>query len=748
MATFSSPVTIQTLKTRQLKVFKPNVSVKRSLFATYIVVSFAPFAPNAIAQAAAESNASTLKPITVQPRSASASAEAFGLGDAPLARTPLSAASISAEQIKALGANRLADVIKLDASVSDAYNTVGYWDYATVRGFVLSNKSNFSRDGLPISAETFIPLDNKERVDILKGTSGLQAGISAPGGLINYQVKRPTNNDLRSVGLELRSFGTYAVNADLGGRFGEGKAFGYRVNLSQEGLNAAAPDTKGSRQLAALALDWRIDRSSLLEGEIEYSRKSQPSIPGLSLLGNTLPAPNARININNQPWSQPVELLGTTGSLRYERALNTAWRASVQLGTQRLTSNDRAAFPFGCFDAGTNVYNADRYCSNGDYDLYDYRSEGEKRSTTAAKLEIKGQLATGSVRHALSMGALLSHYTERGQTGAYNATTPGTINLYAPTVVAPDPSATSPYTNRDERSTELFAADAIQWNEQLSTWLGLRHTRLQRASSRTDPTDPRPTDYSAGISTPWLAVAYQINAAHMLYASAGQGVESQVVPNRPAQYSNAGVALPALKSSQAELGIKAAGQDLNWSLAYFNIRRPVSNLDGCARLGISPCTGDYDGQAVHSGLEANAQANLGAWSLGGGITAINAKREGSTLEPLTNGQRPTNVPQWIARLNAQYRFAALPGLTASGHLSHEGARNVLADGSVSLPAWTRVDAGLAYATKLQGVATNWTLGIDNLLNSQFFKESPTQFGHTYLFPQQPRSLRISMQAAL
>ena len=706
----------------------------------------------AVAQASSAANANTLSPITVQPRRSAASAEAFGLGDAPLERTPLSASSISAAQLSAIGAHRLADAIKLDASVSDAYNTVGYWDYATVRGFVLSNKSNFSRDGLPISAETYLPLDNKERVDILKGTSGLQTGTSAPGGLVNYQVKRPTANDLRSVGLELRSFGGYAVSADLGGRFGTDKALGYRVNLAQEGLNAAAPGTKGSRQLAALAMDWRIDRDSLLEGEIEYSRKSQPSIPGLSLLGNALPATNthvnARININNQPWSQPVELMGTTGSLRYERAINAAWRGSVQLGTQRLTSNDRAAFPFGCFDAGTNVYNADRYCSNGDYDLYDYRSDGETRNTTAAKFELKGQLATGSVRHSLSMGALLSRYTERGRTDAYNATTPGTINLYAPIVVAPDPSATSPYTNRDERSNEFFAADTIQWNSQLSTWLGLRHTSLQRQSVRTSATSPRATDYSASVTTPWLAAAYQLSPAHLLYASAGQGIESQVVPNRPAQYTNAGVALPALKSSQAELGIKGAAQDLNWSVAYFNIRRPVSNLDGCARLGISPCTGDYDGQAVHSGLEANAQANLGAWTLGGGITAIKARREGSTLEPLNNGQRPTNVPQWIARLNAQYRFAALPGLSASGHLSHEGARNVLADGSVSLPAWTRVDAGLSYATKLQGVATNWTLGIDNLLNRQFFKESPYQFGHIYLFPQQPRSVRISVQAAL
>ena len=69
--------------------------------------------------------------------------------------------------------------------------------------------------------------------------------------------------------------------------------FGYRLNLATEKLNTPAPNTRGSRQLAALAMDWRIGSDSLLEAEVEYSRRSQPSVPGLSLLGNSraLPPP-------------------------------------------------------------------------------------------------------------------------------------------------------------------------------------------------------------------------------------------------------------------------------------------------------------------------------------------------------------------------------------------------------------------------------------------------------------------------
>ena len=82
--------------------------------------------------------------------------------------------------------------------MSDAYNAEGYIDYLTVRGFVLDNRYNFRRDGLPISAETSIPLDNKARIEVLKGTSGIQVGTSAPGGLVNYVVKRPLETPLRT----------------------------------------------------------------------------------------------------------------------------------------------------------------------------------------------------------------------------------------------------------------------------------------------------------------------------------------------------------------------------------------------------------------------------------------------------------------------------------------------------------------------------------------------------------------------
>ncbi len=722
-------------------------SLKYSIGASAIIL----IASNATAQTGSTANADNaviqLKPVSISVPASNTSVDITGFSDSPPQRTPISAAVITATQIQALGAKRLADVIKLDSSVSDAYNTTGYWDYTTVRGFVLDNKFNYRREGLPISAETFIPLDNKERVEILKGTSGIQAGTSAPGGLINYAVKRPTAQPLRSIKVEAATAGAVAVAADLGGRFGTDNVFGYRLNLASEKLNTPTPNTRGRRELAALAMDWRIGKDSLLETEVEYSKRSQPSVPGLSLLGSALPAADPRININNQPWSLPVELQGTTGSLRFEQAINHDWRWSAQWGGQRLTSNDRAAFPFGCTDSNGIDYYADRYCPNGDVDLFDYRSENEARKTNAVQAQLKGKLKTGAIEHQLSLGVMHSKYQETGNKGAYNYATPGTVNLYAPITTAPDASLTAEYTQRNDKSLEISVADAIEWSSQFSTWIGLRHTKLSRSSERTDPQDLRATSYTASVTTPWLGAAYQVVPSTMLYASWGQGVESQVVPNR-AQYTNPGVALPVLKSRQLELGVKYAQDTVSASLAWFNIRRPVSNLDACNRQGISPCEGAYDGSAVHSGLETNAQWAQGPWGIGAGLTLLKAQRKDSLLEPTLNGQRPSNVPNIIARLNASYQFSSLPGLAINGHLSHEGARNVLPDGKVSLPAWTRVDAGLSYGHKLAGAQATWTLGIDNLLNKQFLKESPYQFGHVYLFPQQARTVRAGLSVSL
>ena len=230
-----------------------------------------------------------LQPITVTGR-ATPPATVSGWGDTPLAKTPIQASVFGSEQLKDGGVQRLSDLTAVDPAVSDAYNAEGYWDFLTVRGYVIDNRFNFRRDGLPINAETSIPLDNKARIEILKGTSGMQAGTSAPGGLVNYVVKRPLDAPLRSVSLEWRQPGTVTGALDLSQRFRTDQAFGVRLNAAAAHLDPMVRDSKGMRNLLALAADWRISPDTLIEAEIENSHRSQPSQPGFSMLGNSVPS--------------------------------------------------------------------------------------------------------------------------------------------------------------------------------------------------------------------------------------------------------------------------------------------------------------------------------------------------------------------------------------------------------------------------------------------------------------------------
>ncbi|MBS7807139.1 TonB-dependent siderophore receptor [Variovorax sp. PCZ-1] len=678
----------------------------------------------------------TLKPVVI---SAPTQRQQLGIGgfDAPLSEQPISATVITAEDIKASGAQRLSDLYKLDSSVSDAYNAVGYIDYATVRGFVIDNKFNYRRDGLPISGDTAIHLANKERVEILKGTSGIQAGTSAPGGLVNYVVKRPTSKPIRSMDLSADSNGQLGAALDLGGRFGADNAQGYRLNVATDRLSSSAPGTRGNKQLLALSLDSRVGRDGLLEAEFEWARQSQPNVPGLSVLGSTglLPPADPKLNLNRQAWSQHTEFEGLTGSLRYTQAINDQWQWSAHLGSQRLKTDDRIAFPFGCGNAGSGACNA--FYDNGDVDIYDFASVGERRKKAAAQFKLDGSLQTGSVRHALSLGALQSN--SRIQTSDQIFAYAGTLNLNTPNQPLPaNPAATPNSANTlREKTRELFATDVISWNESFKTWLGLRHTSVSRQDQL------NASNYSQNFTTPWLAASYQ-TGAYTLYASHGQGIESDIVA--ALNTTNPNQVLPARRSRQTEIGIKHSSANQSWQATVFDITRPMSSADACGLAGISPCNVQPDGSSQHQGLELSAQKQLGAWQLGGSGTWLRAERQGSTTAAAINGLKPTNVPSHILRLNAAYRIA--PDWLVGAHIGHEGKRAILPDNSLQLPAWTRLDASLKWDTQINGAKSSLQINIHNLLDKRFFQESPYQFGHAYLFPAQARALRMSLNISL
>ena len=226
--------------------------------------------------------------VTVSGRNALNPVSVAGFGDVPLARLPFSASVLNTSQLQDAGIKSIGDLTRLDAGITDAYNAPGYWGQLAVRGFTLDNRFNYRRDGLPINAETVIAQGNKQALEVLKGTSGLQAGTSAPGGLVNLVVKRP-RDQVHSLGLAWEQDGSVGLAVDVGQRQGR---LGWRINAGAERLDPTTRNSQGDRHLLAAAVDWQATPGAMLEAEIEWSRQRQPSTPGFSLLGGHLPDAN------------------------------------------------------------------------------------------------------------------------------------------------------------------------------------------------------------------------------------------------------------------------------------------------------------------------------------------------------------------------------------------------------------------------------------------------------------------------
>jgi iron complex outermembrane recepter protein len=636
-----------------------------------------------------------------------------GFGDTPLARLPMSGSVTSEAQLKDAGTRSLADLTQLDASINDAYNAEGYWGIVSIRGFTLDNRSNYRRDGLPINAETAIALDNKASIEVLKGTSGVQTGISAPGGLVNFVIKRP-DATFRRATLGWRESGALAASMDVSQRFGKQDAFGLRINAAAEHIDPLTRDLEGHRHLLAIASDWRLGNDTVVEAELETTRQSQPSLPGFSLLGSTVPNAQAidpRINLNNQPWTLPVRFEGHTASLRAIQRLGD-WRLAAHAMTQRLRTDDRVAFPFGCSAEG----NFDRYCSDGTFDLYDYRSDNERRRTDALDVSLSGQATWGGFEHRLALGALHTRFKARFQGLAFNFV--GTGNIDGSATTAPDPTLGPGIANRDEKSTELYVRDTVRFDDRFNGWFGLRHTQLDRG-------------YRQSFTTPWLALGYSYTTDHMVYASWGQGVETSVTP---ALYTNAGMPLPAQRSRQLEAGLKGQPTaQLKWSVAAFDIERPYLR-DAFPDFFI-------DGHQRHRGLEAQVDARSGHWQWQASAMALRARSPG--------GARPANVPAHNVKLMLARDVDALPGLTLQGWVLAEGHRTALpAASSPRIGGWARVDFAARYMQRVGDATLTWRIGVDNAADKRAWKESPFQFAHAYLYPMAPRTWRVSLQADL
>jgi iron complex outermembrane receptor protein len=111
------------------------------------------------------------------------------------------------------------------------------------------------------------PIDNVERIEVLKGPSAILTGATVEGGGVNVTTKRPTDSVIRDATVRYGSYGYKTLAFDFGGPVADAQGLTYRFVASG---NAADSNYAGYRDpheyLLAPSVRWTDGETTLLAG--------------------------------------------------------------------------------------------------------------------------------------------------------------------------------------------------------------------------------------------------------------------------------------------------------------------------------------------------------------------------------------------------------------------------------------------------------------------------------------------------
>lgn len=653
-----------------------------------------------------------------------------GFQPAPLLDTPASVSVFSQQLLEDRQVRLLSEVLQSDASVGDSYAPIGYYENFNVRGFELNAASSYRINGQTIAGEQNVALENKQQVELLKGLSGLQSGVSEPGGLINYVTKRAA--DVRSVTVSTNAQGERYLATDLGGWFGSERQFGLRANLAHEDIRSYVDHADGRRDFASLAFDWQISPDATLQLDAEYQHREQRSVPGYQLLGGSaLPHgidPSDRLAY--QHWAKPVQTDALNLGGRFEYRFNEAWTGTLSASRSQVVIDDYSAFAWGSEGGWQSHFSPD-----GDYDIYDFRSPDDTRRTDEAQAMLNGHFDALGVQHDLTVGSSAQRRT-LDQRPYYNELV-GSGNIYtgAPAVVPSGKAVGASEKRLDSRQYGLFVSDRIRFNEQWQTVLGAREVRLDEKTWDENGVAGRHTRQYQLL--PNAALIYKPRSDTTVYAGYAKGLSAG--GTAPWYASNAAEILAPTLSHQLELGIKRDWQGMSLSAALFQIRQAYQ---------YTRPEGDGSFTYVQQGQQKNIGVELGAsgWAtsnlqLQASAAAIRARVQDSGTDAY-EGHQAINVPRLRAALQAEYNLP-VPGLALLGGARYSASKYASQAGNVEVGGYTVFDLGSRYRTRIGGYDTTLRLTVDNVFDKRYWRDVGNYLGDNYLFQGAPRTARLS-----
>jgi iron complex outermembrane receptor protein len=206
------------------------------------------------------------------------------------------------------------------------------------RGMQGSNMQNARMDGMGIIVTGANSLETLQQIEVLSGVGAALYGPANPSGMFNFVPKRPTETPVRQVtlGYDDRAAGT--IRADVGGRAGTGKRFGYRANVLFGDGESSVRNSELRRSLASLAADVRPFASTVIEGLYSYYNVQQRGFPGWFTYGRA----NARAAFIELPSDAPdpsreglgqksagLDLTTNIAQVRVRQRVGDVWHLTV-----------------------------------------------------------------------------------------------------------------------------------------------------------------------------------------------------------------------------------------------------------------------------------------------------------------------------------------------------------------------------------------------------------------------------------
>lgn len=657
----------------------------------------------------------------------------FQTGD--IKKIPASITTITSERMADQHAKTLTDVVKNDSSLGDGYAAIGYYPNFVARGFSLDLGSSYLINGHNIRGEQNVALENKERVEILKGISAIQSGMSTPGGVVNYVTKRPA--DVKSITVDANSEGGYTLATDVGGFLND--KFGYRINLAHESIHPNVDHANGKREFGSVALDWKINDRSKLLFDIEAQHQSQRSVPGYQLLDGQVPTnvDEDRL-LGYQSWSKPVVNNSVNASLKYQYAFNDQWNGSLSASQSRVVIDDNSAFPWGCYNDICEYSSlGNTFDKHGNYDIYDFRSPDDTRITNQFAAGLNGQFNTASIQHQVALELQRTYKTLKHHTPLNVAV--GTGNIYQDTIDY-SPSSESlgdRYKALESDQTAFTISDRVQFNEQWSTLLGGKLIHLDEQAYTPDGQQSRDTDLNKFL--PQLALMYSPTITTNLYASYAKGLSDGGEAPWFAE-ENAYQVLAPRNSEQFELGVKQQVRNFLLTAAIFDLKQDnqytTTNSEGKLEFVEQ---GEQHNQGIELGLTGALTDTVDVSS---GITYTKSRLVDVDTDSY-KGHQTQNVPKLRATAQLSYKVPSVEGLRLLSGMQYSSSKYANKEATAKVGGYSVFNIGAAYKTNFAGHDTTFRFNIDNLFNKKYWRDVGPFMGDDYLFLGNPRTAQFS-----